>query len=97
MIPPCGRGQAPTFHTDDCLQNVIVEEGKVLPEWVKLPVLACTWMCWLSDCEDPSNGPTWVVPGSHRFGRTIDPVLADQLAIPACGKAGTCVLINNQV
>ncbi len=96
-VPPGGRGQAPTFHTDDCLQNVILEEGKQLPDWVKLPVLVCTWMCWLSDCEDPSNGPTWIVPGSHRFGRVVVPVLADQLAIPACGKAGTCVLINNQI
>lgn len=60
-------------------------------------MLACTWMCWLSDCDDPSNGPTWVVPGSHRFGRPVDSELAEKLAIPACGKAGTCVLINNQV
>ncbi len=97
IVPPGGRGQAPTYHTDDCLQNVIIPEGKELPEWVKLPVLACTWMCWLSDCVNPENGPTWVVPGSHRFGRTVDPDLASQLAIPVCGKAGTCVLINNQI
>ena len=55
-VPPGGRGQAPTFHTDDCLQNVIIPEGKQLPDWIKLPVLACTWMCWLSDCVEPSNG-----------------------------------------
>jgi ectoine hydroxylase-related dioxygenase (phytanoyl-CoA dioxygenase family) len=54
-------------------------------------------MCWLSDCEHESNGPTWVVPKSHRFGRVVDPVLAEQLAIPTCGKAGTCILINNQL
>lgn len=97
IVPLGGRGQAPTFHTDDCLQNVIIPEGKTLPDWVKLPVLACTWMCWLSDCVEPSNGPTWIVPGSHRFGSVVDKDLATQLAIPACGKAGTCVLINNQV
>ena len=97
IVPPGGRGQAPGFHTDDCLQNVNIPEGKELPDWIKLPVLTCTWMCWLSDCEDPSNGPTWVVPGSHRFGRVVDPVLAEKLAIPTCGKAGTCVLVNNQL
>lgn len=97
IVPTGGRGQAPTFHTDDCLQNVIIPDEKELPEWIKLPVLACTWMCWLSDCESPENGPTWVVPKSHRFGRIIDPILAGQLAIPTCGKAGTCVLINNQI
>lgn len=79
------------------MQNVIIPEGKVLPEWIKLPVLACTWMCWLSDCDKPENGPTWIVPCSHRFGKIIDVNLAEKLAIPACGKAGTCVLINNQV
>ena len=96
-VPPGGRGQAPTFHTDDCLQNVIIPDGKKLPDWIKLPVMVVTWMCWLSDCSDPANGPTWVVPGSHRFGRTVDSFLAEQMAIPACGKAGTCVLINNQI
>lgn len=96
-VPPNGRGQAPTFHTDDCLQNVIIPEGKTLPEWIRLPVMVVTWMCWLSDCDTPEKGPTHVVPGSHRFGRTVDRDLAEKLAIPACGKAGTCVLINNQV
>jgi ectoine hydroxylase-related dioxygenase (phytanoyl-CoA dioxygenase family) len=31
------------------------------------------------------------------FGRVVDNELAEQLAIPACGKDGTCVLINNQL
>lgn len=96
IIPPGGKGQASKFHTDDCLQNIIIPDEKKLPDWIKLHVLACTWMCRLSDCDNPSNGPTWVVPGSHRFGKIVDPVLAEELSIPACGKAGTCVLINNQ-
>jgi ectoine hydroxylase-related dioxygenase (phytanoyl-CoA dioxygenase family) len=96
-VPPNGRGQAASFHTDDCLQNVIIPEGKKLPDWIKLPVMLVTWMCWLSDCDTPNKGPTYVVPGSHRFGRIVDRELAEQLAIPACGKAGTCVLINNQL
>ncbi len=96
-VPPGGRGQAPVWHVDDPPQQVIVPEGKVLPDWLKLPVLVCTYMIWLSDCDTPECGPTHLVPGSHRFGRVVDPVLAEQMAIPACGKAGTAVLINSNL
>jgi ectoine hydroxylase-related dioxygenase (phytanoyl-CoA dioxygenase family) len=51
-------------------------------------------MIWLSDCDTPENGPTWVVPGSHRWGQQVDALVAEELGIPACGKAGTAVLIN---
>jgi ectoine hydroxylase-related dioxygenase (phytanoyl-CoA dioxygenase family) len=96
VVPPGGRGQAPGWHVDDPLQQVEVPEGKTLPVWVKLPVLVVTAMCWLSDCVTPAHGPTHVVPGSHRFGRAVDPRFADTRAIPACGKAGTVVLVNSQ-
>ncbi len=93
-VPPGGRGQAPTWHVDDPLQQVIIPDGKELPEWIRLPVLVCTYMIWLSDCDTPECGPTHVVPGSHRFGQVIDPTYAEANAIPACGKAGTAVLVN---
>ena len=96
-VPPGGRGQAPVWHVDDPPQQVIVPPGKTLPDWLKLPVLVCTYMIWLSDCDTPEHGPTHVVPGSHRFGRVVDPELAEQLGIPACGKAGTAVLVNANV
>jgi ectoine hydroxylase-related dioxygenase (phytanoyl-CoA dioxygenase family) len=96
-VPAGGRGQAPSWHTDDPLQNIILPQGMKLPDSVKLPVMVCTAMIWLSDCEYPDNGPTYVVPSSHRFGTLLDSVLADKLGIPACGKAGTAVLINNQL
>jgi len=95
-VPPSGRGQAPSWHMDDPLQQVIIPDGKVLPEWIKLPCLVATYMIWLSDCENVENGPTHIVPGSHRFGKTIDRDYAEQNAIPACGKAGTAVLVNSQ-
>jgi len=96
IVPPNGRGQAPTYHMDDMLQNVIIPENEELPENIKLPVLLVTWMIWLSDCLTPENGPTYVVPGSHRFGKQLDPKKAEELGIPTCGPKGTAVLINNQ-
>lgn len=95
-VPPGGRGQAPTIHMDDCMQNVIIPEGRVLPDWVKLPVMVVTWMVWLSNCSDPTNGPTYVVPGSHRWGKNPDKQISDATEIPTCGGPGTAVLINNQ-
>lgn len=97
IIPPGGRGQAPSWHTDDSLQNIILPEGMKLPNSVKLPVLVATCMLWLSDCNLTENGPTYIVPESHRFGKLVDPEYADKYGIPACGKAGTAVVINSQV
>lgn len=94
IVPPNGRGQAPSWHVDDPLQQVIIPQGTTLPDNIRLPVLVATYMIWLSDCESSNNGPTFVVPGSHRFGCLIDKDLAETNAIPMCGKAGTAVLIN---
>lgn len=84
IIKPGGRGQAPSWHTDDALQNVIIPEGKILPDWIKLPVMVVTCMIWLTDCLSVENGPTHVVPGSHRFGSSVDPDYADLHKLPAC-------------
>ena len=97
IVPPNGRGQAPVWHTDDPLQQIIIQNNGKLPDYIKLPVLLATWMIWLSDCLTPENGPTYVVPGSHRFGTIIDINKANQFGIPTCGPAGTAVLINNQL
>ena len=96
-VPPDGRGQAPGWHVDDPLQQVIIPEGFNLPSFVRLPVLVATYMIWLTDCETPENGPTFVVPGSHRSGTTIDTDLAEKEGIPMCGKAGTAVLVNSNL
>lgn len=95
-IPPGGRGQAPTWHTDDCLQNVIIPPGHTLPDWIRIPVVVATWMIWLSDVQSEANGPTYVVPGSHRWGQIVDQDKASALGLPCCGKAGTATLVNNQ-
>jgi ectoine hydroxylase-related dioxygenase (phytanoyl-CoA dioxygenase family) len=97
IVPPGGRGQAPSWHVDDPLQQVIVPDGTTLPANIRLPVLVCTYMIWLSDCDTAENGPTYVVPGSHRYGRPVDGAEADRTGIPMCGKAGTAVLINSNV
>lgn len=97
IVPPRGRGQAPSWHVDDPLQQIIVPNNYSLPPNIRLPVLVCTYMIWLSDCDTPENGPTYVVPGSHRFGKPVNPSDADRKGIPMCGKAGTAVLINSNV
>lgn len=97
IVPPGGRGQAPSWHTDDPLQQVIVPNNYSLPPNIRLPVLVCTYMIWLSDCDTPDKGPTYVVPGSHRFGRPVNNIEAEKKGIPMCGKAGTAVLINANV
>lgn len=97
VIAPGGRGQAPKWHTDDALQSIILPPHRSLPDDVKLPVLAVTCMCWLSNCETPENGPTFVVPGSHRFGQEVDATFAEERGMPMCGRAGTVVIINNQL
>ena len=97
IVPPGGRGQAPSWHVDDPLQQVIISNNYTLPPYVRLPVLVCTYMIWLSDCDTPENGPTFVVPSSHRFGKLLNPAEADRKAVPMCGKAGTAVLINANV
>lgn len=97
IVPPGGRGQAPGWHVDDPLQQVIVPKNYTLPPNIRLPVLVCTYMIWLSDCDTPDKGPTYVVPKSHRFGRVINKDEAQKMGIPACGKAGTAVLINSNL
>jgi len=96
-VPPGGRGQAPSWHVDDPLQQIIVPNNYLLPAYVRLPVLNATYMIWLSDCDTPDKGPTYVVPGSHRFGRPINNIEAERKGIPLCGKAGTAVLVNANV
>ena len=97
IVPPEGRGQAPSWHVDDPLQQIIVPTNYSLPPNIRLPVLVCTYMIWLSDCDTPANGPTYVVPGSHRFGRVVNSIEAEKMGIPMCGKAGTAVLINSNL
>ena len=97
-VGPNGCGQAPMWHTDDSPQNIIIpDDCPPLPNYIKLPILAATYMIWLSNCDKPENGPTYVVPGSHRFGKVVNSEFAKLNAIPMCGMAGTAVLVNNQL
>lgn len=57
---------------------------------------------WMLDDFTAENGATRVVPGSHRFGKTVGDVMPDRLAahpdqVLVTGKAGTCVVFNSHL
>lgn len=60
------------------------------------------WVCntiWLLDDFTPENGPTRIVPGSHRWGKLpqqelTDPKAAHPDEILVLGKAGSVVVMN---
>ena len=60
------------------------------------------WVCntvWMLDDFTRDNGPTRMVPGSHRWGRRPQDVLADPLAahpdeVLLTGKAGSIAVMN---
>ena len=60
------------------------------------------WVCntvWLLDDFTPENGATRVVPGSHRWGRRPQDVLADPMAphpdeVLVLGRAGSIAVMN---
>jgi ectoine hydroxylase-related dioxygenase (phytanoyl-CoA dioxygenase family) len=60
------------------------------------------WVCnsvWMIDDFTPDNGPIRLVPGSHRWGKLPQEVLADPKSrhpeeITLTGKAGTVVIMN---
>ena len=63
------------------------------------------WVCntiWLIDDFTPDNGATRVVPGSHRWGRRPQDVLADPMAphpdeVLVLGSAGSVVIMNSHL
>jgi ectoine hydroxylase-related dioxygenase (phytanoyl-CoA dioxygenase family) len=60
------------------------------------------WVCnsvWMLDDFTPDNGPLRVVPGSHRWGRLPQDVMADPSGphpdeVRVTGRAGTVVVMN---
>jgi ectoine hydroxylase-related dioxygenase (phytanoyl-CoA dioxygenase family) len=60
------------------------------------------WVCntvWMLDAFTPDNGPTRVVPGSHRWGARPQEVLADPMAphpdeVMVTGPAGSIAVMN---
>jgi ectoine hydroxylase-related dioxygenase (phytanoyl-CoA dioxygenase family) len=60
------------------------------------------WVCntiWMLDDFTPENGPTRMVPGSHRWNRRPEDVLADPTAphpdeVMLTGRAGTVAVMN---
>ena len=60
------------------------------------------WVCntvWMLDDFTPENGPTRMIPGSHKWGTRPQDVLADPLAphpqeVMLTGKAGSIAVMN---
>lgn len=89
---------ASQWHQDDT-PHIFSTNGKPLPDYIRLNVMAFTVMFYLTDVTSPENGPTQVVPGSHRYGLSCPPDLTGtKHKIVSClGKVGTAVCFNNQV
>jgi ectoine hydroxylase-related dioxygenase (phytanoyl-CoA dioxygenase family) len=67
-----------------------------------IPDEKCYWVCntvWMLDDFTDENGPTRMVPGSHKWGRRPQDVVADPLApypgeVFLTGKAGGIAVMN---
>jgi ectoine hydroxylase-related dioxygenase (phytanoyl-CoA dioxygenase family) len=79
------------------------DEGQPLHvDMAALPDERGYWVCntvWLLDDFTPDNGATRVVPGSHRWGRRPQDVLADPMAphpdeVLVLGRAGSIAVMN---
>jgi hypothetical protein len=86
--------------------NPLSEEGQPLHvDAGALPDERGYWVCntvWLLDDFRPDNGALRVVPGSHRWGRRPQEVLADARALHpdevlVTGRAGDLVVMNSHL
>jgi len=73
-IPIGGRGQAPSWHTDDAP----LFSGE-LPPNVNISPIVLTCMYYLNDVRGEIDGMTHVIPGSHRLGRPCTNEEASQM------------------
>jgi len=100
VVRPGTRGQAPSWHQDDP-PHVLTFDGTPLPGNVDLPVLALTCLYYLSDCVSLDDGPTRVIPASHRFGVGCTNQLGEKRAesghVACMEPAGSVVIVNCQV
>lgn len=94
-------GQAISYwHVDDFLEHPLPPE---IPRWdprVRLPLMWLSVQVPLSDINNPADGPTEIVPGSHLSGRDSpkeNPVFEGRGAEPILCSAGDIYLFNHQV
>lgn len=91
------------WHADDVIRLPIPREASLDPR-IPMPTYILNAHYYLNDVDE-ELGPTQFVPGSHRAGRVPeksdndangDPTYNGRSAFNAVGKAGTCVLWNDQ-
>lgn len=76
-----------------------VKKSSIMDIGENINVLAMTCLYYLIDVLTEENGPTQFVKGSHLFGLHCTNERAEEHAdkiVSALGKAGTCVIVNNQ-
>lgn len=98
-------GKTITFwHLDDTCRFSI-PAGQKLPDGIPMPVFTINMNYYLCDVDD-DMGPTQLIPGSHRAGRSPtdadkdakgNPTYEGRSYVSSSGKAGTLVLWNDQV
>lgn len=95
---PPGKGIT-TWHQDDA-PHFLVTHGEPPPN-IRLPVLLFTANYYLTDVLTVENGPTQVIPGSHRFGAAPPGEMKgtpwEDRVVSCLGRAGSVVMFNNQV
>jgi ectoine hydroxylase-related dioxygenase (phytanoyl-CoA dioxygenase family) len=96
-IQPGGRGQAPTWHTDDAP----LFSGE-LPEYINVAPMVLTCMYYLNDVYGSDDGMTHIIPGSHRLGRpcTNEEVMSsmqEKIYCPEFIPKGSVLIISSSI
>jgi len=96
-ISPGGRGQAPSWHTDDAP----LFSGE-LPDHVHVAPMVLTCMYYLNDVHGAADGMTHVIPGSHRFGRPctneeVESSMQEKIYCPEFIPKGSVMIISSSV
>ena len=94
-------GQGGGWHVDDRIHFPLPEDVPRHPPRITLPCFIINVLIPLIDIETTDDGPTQIVPGSHRSGRrpsTQDnPTFDGQGAVSLFTKAGGAYMFNSQI
>ncbi|MCC6483405.1 MAG: phytanoyl-CoA dioxygenase family protein [Armatimonadetes bacterium] len=99
-----GESVAPFFHADDVVRFPI-DEGVELDQQIVMPCFTVNMNIFLTDVTE-ADGPTEIVPGSHRSGRQPQdsdlasngkPEFKGRAAVSVAASAGDALMWNDQV